>query len=183
MRGFIFTEFVEMVEETWGVEVADRLTDECELESGGAYTAADVYATSEIVALVSKLSEVVDMPVPTLLQVYGRSLFEYLARSHHRIMEGIDHPFELFRGLEQHVHTEVRKLYPNAEVPYFDCADTGAESMRLRYKSSRAMPDLAEGLIHGACAHFGREVDVRREDRSGGAGSEVDFFVTLKDQT
>jgi hypothetical protein len=179
VRGFIFTEFVELIEQQFGEELADRLLDSTSLASGGAYTAVDNYDHEELVRLVAKLSDLVDVPVADLLQSFGVQLFEFLARSHSTVMTNIGDPFDLFDQLESHIHAEVRKLYPNAEVPFFDTERTDSQSMRLSYRSSRAMPDLAEGLIMGACRHFDRGVEIRREDRSGGKGTDVDFFVTL----
>ena len=39
MKGIIFTEFIEMVEDKFGFEVADNIITNSNLPSGGAYTA------------------------------------------------------------------------------------------------------------------------------------------------
>ena len=55
MKGIIFTEFFDLVEKTFGFDVAERLLDECDLPSGGAYTAVGTYDHSEILTLVGSL--------------------------------------------------------------------------------------------------------------------------------
>lgn len=183
LRGFIFTEFIELVEQLHGDTLADRLIDACELPSGGAYTSVDNYPAEELVALVIKLGELTDTAVATLLRTFGERLFHYLADSHRELVKGIHHPFDLFDCLEEHVHSEVRKLYPNAEVPFFDCNRLSTTEFRLQYRSERALPDLAEGLIAAACQHFGTTATIRQSDQSNGENTTVDFHVRLNSET
>ncbi len=181
MRGFILAQFVEFVERRFGKEVIDDLIEQTPLASGGVYTAVDSYDTAEIVALVSGLSEKVTTPVPTLLREFGISLFDYLAESHAILLRQIDQPFALFEKLDSYIHAEVRRFYDDAVPPAFQTEHLEGDTLRLEYRSSRAMPDLAEGLIVGACRYFGREAEIRREDRSDGSGVVVDFFVRLNE--
>jgi hypothetical protein len=53
MKGIVFTEFIEMVEQRFGYEIVDELLTETELPSGGAYTAIGTYSHHEIVAIGS----------------------------------------------------------------------------------------------------------------------------------
>jgi Haem-NO-binding len=43
MKGMVFTEFLELVERSWGEELVDELIESCELASGGAYTSVGTY--------------------------------------------------------------------------------------------------------------------------------------------
>ena len=38
MLGIVFTEFIEMVEETFGADMADDIIDDADIESAGAFT-------------------------------------------------------------------------------------------------------------------------------------------------
>lgn len=179
MRGFIYTELVELIERQQGEEFVDRWLDSCDLPSGGAYTAVATYPTSELVELVQRLSAMTEIPIPDLLKAYGEHLFGYLAKAHAGIMDGLDDPFELLAQLEQHVHVEVRKLYSDAEVPTFEVESRSETEMALVYSSVRAMPDLAHGLIHGAAKHFGRPIAIERDDLAGD-GTQVRFRLTME---
>src|SRR5688500_10275861 len=75
MKGVVFTEFIDMVENRFSLEMAERIISKCDLPSGGAYTAVGTYDHREMVALVAALSNETDTPVPTLLHVYGEHLF------------------------------------------------------------------------------------------------------------
>ena len=172
---------VEFVEGAHGLELTDRWLDSCQLESGGAFVATDSYPMSELGELVTRLSETLDAPLPDLLRAFGEHLFGYLASRHGHVMERIDDPLQLFENLENHVHVEVRKLYPDAEVPRFQSERLGEDEMRLVYESSRGLADLAHGLILGAGRHFDCEIDIARRDLSEGAGTQVEFLLSLGD--
>ena len=61
MKGVIFTEFTELVEETFSMALMDDIIDECHLSSGGAYTSVGFYDYKEILELVSCLSKKIRM--------------------------------------------------------------------------------------------------------------------------
>ena len=71
---------------------------------------------------------------------------------------------DLLGGINSYVHEEVQKLYPDAQFPHFDVARESADRLTLVYRSARPLADLADGLIRGCVAHFGRPVTVERED-------------------
>ena len=62
---------------------------------------------------------------------------------------------------------EVRKLYPDAQLPQFDCTRS-ADGLQMLYSSPRHFGDLAEGLIRGAIAHFGDQLHVTRQEQPNG---------------
>jgi len=179
VRGFLFTELVEFVEQAHGLELVDRWLDSCKLESGGAFVATDHYSIAEMTELVTKLSETIDVPVPDLLRIFGEHIFSFLVRTHPGVMDKVTDPLTLFENLEGHVHVEVRKLYPGAEVPHFRSRRLGDGRMILTYESSRALGDLAHGLIIGAAKHYERKIEIERNDLSDGAGTCVEFHLTL----
>jgi len=57
MKGIVFTEFLQLVEEKFGYEMVDKLLVAANLEHGGAYTAVGTYGHQELITLVSKLSD------------------------------------------------------------------------------------------------------------------------------
>ena len=78
MKGIVFTEFLELVEEQFGLEVVDELIEACDLKTNGVYTAVGTYDHKEMFQLVGKLSELKKVPVPDLLQLYGTYFFTTL---------------------------------------------------------------------------------------------------------
>jgi hypothetical protein len=167
MKGMMFTELGEWVERRWSADVLDDIIDACDLPSGGAYTAVGTYDHTEMVALVTALSEQVGTPVPDLVHAFGRDLFGVLATAHPAVLTDADSSFGLLARLEDHIHPEVRKLYPEAEVPRFDARPDG-DVLVLDYHSSRPFADLAAGLIEGCAAWFGESIEVHRQPLADG---------------
>ena len=63
MKGIVFTEFLEMVENTFGLETVDYIIYKSDLKSEGAYTSVGTYDFFEMLSLISNLSEKVNIPV------------------------------------------------------------------------------------------------------------------------
>ena len=55
MKGIIFTEFLEMVETEYGMDMVDRLIDSSKIASQGAYTSVGTYDHRELIHLVGEL--------------------------------------------------------------------------------------------------------------------------------
>jgi len=177
LRGFVFTEFIEMVEERYGIAVVDSVIASADSSCGGAYVAVDTYSHEEFARLVATLARVAEAEPKALILWFGKQLFGRLAVAYAHLLDGMDEPFVLLERLDGYVHFEVQKLEPEAELPSFEFERTGPNTATLIYRSQRSLPDLAEGLLIGCFEHFGSLAKIRREERSGGAGTLVDFHV------
>jgi Haem-NO-binding len=166
VKGVVFTEFLAMVEDTFSEELADRLLESSDLPSGGIYTSVGTYDSGEMATLVSTLSDLVDVPAPDLLQAFGRWLFSSFLQRYPTFFEGITSTREFLPQVNDYVHLEVRKLYPDAELPDLSCVVTD-DGVDMTYRSVRNLPDLAEGLIAGCGAHFGEVLEVTRTPLPG----------------
>lgn len=178
MKGVIFTEFLEMVEARFGLELTDRIIEGSALSTGGAYTSVGTYDAREMGRLVGQLSGETGIAVPDLLKVFGEHLFTRLATGYPHFLDGVDSAFGLLMRIEGVIHPEVLKLYPDAELPQFDIQRTGPEQMMMVYRSPRGLADLAEGLIRGCAAWFNETIEIEREDLSGGRNTHVRFTLT-----
>ncbi|MEQ8461536.1 MAG: heme NO-binding domain-containing protein [Sandaracinaceae bacterium] len=175
MKGIVFTEFLEMVEDRFSLETAEKIIDESELASGGAYTSIGTYDAREMGALLGALSKESGVPAPALLHSFGVHLFARFYALYPVFFEDRHNALDFLESLEEVIHTEVQKLYPDAELPRFDIRRESPDRLEMVYRSSRALSDLAAGLIAGCITHFDEQVEVSREDLSGGRGVEVRF--------
>ena len=162
MKGMVFTEFLELVERTRSPELADALIDESSLPSGGVYTSVGNYDHREMVTLVVALSRHTGQSVTEVLHWFGLNLFQSLASGFPEFFRDKIHPFEVLVGIESVIHTEVRKLYPDAELPSFVIRQPNDRTLELDYHSPRCMDDLAHGLIDGCIARFDLPVALSR---------------------
>ncbi len=171
MKGMVFTEFLEMVSSTFGEDIADDIIDGCDLPSGGVYTSVGTYDHGEIVQLVVELAKIVDKPVEDLIQAFGKYLLSRFAINYPVFFSDKPDVFSLLEGVDQEIHVEVRKLYPDAELPRFSCERQGEGVLVMSYQSTRPFADLAEGLIRGCIAHYEEPIEVAREALSDNATS------------
>lgn len=168
MKGIIFTEFLALVEDQWSEDMVDDIIDACELPSGGAYTTVGTYAHTEIVDLVSALSERTDVPVPQLLQIYGKHLFGRLATLYPKFVDRSLSMLAFLEGVERYIHVEVKKLYPDAELPSFETTRLEEHKLEMIYRSSRHLDDVCLGLMEGSMDHFGAVGTISREPLDDG---------------
>ena len=75
MKGVIFTEFLELIDEKFSPDLAEEVIIESELESGGAYTAVGTYHHCEMIKMVGVLSEKTEIPATDLQKAFGEYLF------------------------------------------------------------------------------------------------------------
>jgi hypothetical protein len=180
MKGVVFTEFLEMVENKFSPEVADRIIESSNLPSGGAYTSVGTYDHAELVQLVAKLSEETKQPVPVLIREFGKHLFTIFHLKYSNFFKGIPNTFQFLKNIENYIHVEVKKLYSDAELPRFEFKQLDAKRLELTYRSNRPFADLAEGLMLGCIAHFKEKIDVQREDLSGPPAETCARFTLTK---
>jgi len=154
MKGIVFTEFLDMVEKEFGYEVVDHIIESSELESNGIYTAVGTYHHSEIVQLLTQLSTKTATDAQVLLKAFGGYLFETFLRGYPQFFEQHNSAFGFLQSIDNHIHVEVRKLYPDAALPKFDTIETDEGTLIMTYTSDRKMSALAEGLIEKSIAHY-----------------------------
>jgi hypothetical protein len=167
-----------MVEDSFSPEIADRMLEACTLPSGGVYTAVGTYDHHELVQLVSQLSTLTGVAVPDLLRTYGKHLFGRFVLRYPHFFTGVPTVFAFLQNIEGYIHVEVRKLYPDADLPSFTYETPDARHLTLIYRSTRPFAALAEGLILGCIAHFGEPITLHCEDLSDGQGRCVRFALT-----
>ena len=179
MKGIVFREFIQMVEDQFSLETADAIIEASKLASGGSYTSVGTYPHEEMVELVQQLSVRLGKPVPDLLKHFGRYLFQRFTVIHPQYVTTHASAFELLSMLDSHVHVEVRKLYRDAELPSFEHERPADDQMVFIYRSSRPLADFAEGLIEGCIEHFGQPMRVERIDLpADGSGAHARFTLS-----
>ena len=182
IKGVVFTEFLELVEEKFSPDMVDTIIDASDLPSQGAYTSLGTYDHNEMVQLVTHLSKETNIPVPDLIRTFGEYLFTRFSDQYPQFFEGISHAFEFLKNLEGYIHVEVRKLYPDAELPKFEYEAPEPNCLVMIYSSNRPFGDLAEGLIRGCIKHFVKPIDLKREDLAQGEKTKIRFTLTQKVQ-
>jgi len=176
MKGIIFTEFLELVEDKFGLAMVDKIINQSTLESNGIYTAFGTYEFSEMLQLMTKLSQNTDIEIDDLLMVYAEHLFAVLVKSYPNLVERYHSPMDLIASIENHIHIEVKKIYSDAQLPTFQLEERSENKMVMIYKSERALYMLGKGLMLEAFKLFKIPVEVNLEKLKED-GTEVRFVI------
>lgn len=179
MKGIVFSELIEMVEQDLGIETADRMIQNSHLSNQGAFTAVGTYDHRELLKMVATLSEDTGVPVPTLVQTFGRYLFSRFSELYPVFFEGVQNSLEFLGNVDHVIHLEVRKLYPDAELPKFEMHRLSPDVYELQYSSQRPLADLAEGLILACIEYFDDSIDVKRTDLANIDGTNASFELRV----
>ena len=179
MKGIVFTEFLEMVEKEFGYDMVDEIIEASDLESDGVYTAIGTYEFSEMRQLLGNLSKSTKIDIPTLMNSYGKYLFHTFEKNYTVFFEQQTNAFDFLESIENHIHVEVKKLYPDAQLPTFDSKRINDKTLELIYRSSRKMSDFAEGLIFKTLLYYKTVGDIQKEFIEED-GSVVKFVITIE---
>lgn len=176
MKGIVFTEFLDLVEDKFGLEVLDKIITQSNLESGGVYTSVGTYKFSEMLQLLQHLSADTGISIDDLLLVYAEHFFSVLESSYPGLLATYKDPIEMLSSIENHIHVEVRKIYPDAELPTFEVIEKTDNSLIMIYKSSRAMHHFGLGLMNKTFEHFNSTATIKLE-KIKEDGTEVKFLI------
>jgi len=177
MKGLIFTEFMEMVEKTWSLDMVDSIIEQSRIASGGVYTSVGSYPYEELSALINSLSAQTNMPVEDLIRTFGSYLFNSYANGYPRFFAGITDSFQFLSGIENIIHAEVGKLYPDTNLPTFK-VETGDDQLILTYFSEHPLADLVCGLLEGCLKHFQQKAKIERMPTPNLPGAQARFILT-----
>jgi len=152
MKGIILSEFVEFLELTLGDDRAQKVIDASQLESMGSYSRVGLYDYQELIQLLTQTVSETNTEADVLLEGFSDHLFKMFKRDYSVFFDGISSAAEMLTQIDNHIHVEVQKLYPDAELPKFECSRAG-NKLTLNYQSPRPLAAVAHALV-GACLKF-----------------------------
>ncbi|MCJ7873162.1 heme NO-binding domain-containing protein [Phaeobacter sp. J2-8] len=180
MKGMVFTELMAMAEQAIGEEAVDDILDTLELENDGAYSAVGNYPCSELMRIVGAISDQTTIPVPDLQRQFGRWIHSRFVESDPGFFKGKDNVLVMLDAIENEVHVEVRKLYPDAELPTFETEWQGDKALKMTYSSDRPLVPFCHGMIEACVAHFGAPAEISVLDNAEtGNENTAQFLIRL----
>ena len=161
MKGVVFNLLNEMVEEKFGLEAWDALLDTTGLD--GVYVATQTYPDEELLALVAAAEAATQIPARDLVRAFGEYMVPAFAKHYPVFFTDMPNLKTFLLTVDEVIHVEVRKLYPEAGLPEFRYEDKTDNELVMLYRSPRKLCDLAEGLIAGSAKHFGESYELEHE--------------------
>lgn len=173
MKGVIFREYIDFVSDVFGDEMADMMIEGAELASGGSYTKVGKYDWKELTNMVTILAKKTDNEPDTLVRAFGQHLLGELSKEFSSFFEPCETCFDLIQTVDSLIHVEVKKLYPDAELPTLETHPLEKGGLCVIYTSCRPFGQLCLGMIEGSAAHFGDEIELTAIPHQKGLTIEV----------
>ena len=177
MKGVVFTEFLDFVSAIHGPDMVDDIIDDAAPPNGGAYTAIGTYPHTEMGALVAALAKRISAPAPDLLSAFGSHLCKRFTLKYPEFFRDKTTLFDFLASVDNHIHVEVHKLYPDAELPKFRLTPRGLDAIDMDYESCRPLESLAEGMIRAAAEHYRQPITIERTRMEDANGAFVRFSI------
>lgn len=160
MKGVVFHLLESTVTRMHGEDFWDEVLEQAGVE--GAYTTIGTYPDEELLALTRVVADRLGV---TSNEVTRRFAVDAAATFAERFADFF-RPHKTTRGLllalNDIIHPEVRKLYPEARTPHFNFEPAPDGRLLMHYHSHRQMCAFAEGLIIGSAPHFGERATVEQ---------------------
>lgn len=179
MKGIIFVELIRMADEAFGEDNVDLVLDKANLDTGGAFTTVGNYPCSELVKIVIALSEHSGLSAEDLQRRFGHWMLTFFVRHYPEFFADKDNAFSLLDAVDKEIHVEVKKLYPDAELPRFVTRRHGPTHLEILYASPRPLEAFCHGLIEASLDHFREKGQITRA-LIAGPHNITRFDVTLQ---
>ncbi|MCX7285032.1 MAG: heme NO-binding domain-containing protein [Novosphingobium sp.] len=167
MKGVIFSELINWVEEDFSPALADQMITGAQLPVCGGYTAVGNYPHEQALAMLAALGALTGREGDDLSDAYGYWLAGRLAKHYPQYFAGHDSAISFLEAIDGIHQKEVSKLYPDARTPSVIAAVNG-QDLLVSYASHRPFAEVAHGLIRGYIDHFGDNLAVLRDEQTPG---------------
>lgn len=161
MKGIVFRMLFDLIEDRFGYQVVDEIITKTNLKSGGVYTSVGTYPFLELEMIGKELELKSGIPLNRLHQIFGEYAFGIFTQRYSEMILQYNDAFHLLEHLDKSIHTEVLKLYPEADLPSFTFYKISDTEIELVYKSTRKMVDFANGLIKGCLAYYNTKANIK----------------------
>lgn len=169
MHGVIFCELKSYVEKTLGLPMWMRITKEANLPAK-QYSGFRCYPDEELMNLIGTASRISEIPVPALVESFGKYLGPILVQARiHLYFSGIHSCpvakpewdlFDVISNTENMIHTIVHVALPGSEPAILDTKRNGQNEVKIIYTSKRKLCWLARGIIQGISSHYKTPVEI-----------------------
>ena len=154
MKGHIFNLLENFIIETAGDAAFEKVYNNCKFEGEGIFIRPGNYPDADLFELVNQTVSHLEITHQQAHRSFGKWMFKHLAKLVPEPMVKVEHPKTFLMQLNQIHEVELKKLWPDAFPPRFECEDTGANTMRFTYDSPRQLFDLVDGVLEGVAEYY-----------------------------
>lgn len=164
MKGIVFVELSNFIEEQFGEAFWDEVLLEADLLSEGIYTAVGTYNDEELFTLLNLVCQKKKLTEQEAQEAFGRWVFVKLLNAAPPDVHNFKDVFKFLFAVEKVIHVEVKKLNPDAILPEFKFLSETETTLIMEYKSPRGLCYFCEGLITGLATHARQDVQVKQTE-------------------
>ena len=176
MKGLIFTEFIEMVEEKFGFDISDKVLEDQSLSTKGIFTASGTYPFTDLVAMLTTLNKETNISIEDLQNEFAKYIFAKISSMFPQFFESHDDVLKFIASVDEVIHVEVQKLYPDAELPSFDVISIDDNQLEMYYISEKNLVPFAKGMMEGASKYYNMPIDIEVKKE----GEKTHFLIKKK---
>ncbi|WP_411967966.1 heme NO-binding domain-containing protein [Haloferax sp. YSSS75] len=160
MHGIVLNQLKDFVVQTYDRETWTTLQKEAGLP-GRIYVPVSEYPDEDVLTLVETASELTDIPIPDLLEMFGEFLVPPLLETYGVHVDKDWSGLELIANVERYIHIALReKQISTYTPPELEAGWRDNETVSVVYDSEREMCHLARGIINGVGEHFDEPFEI-----------------------
>lgn len=178
MYGMVTKSVKEMITQQFGDDAWEQVRERAGVEDD-VFISNDPYPDEITYRLVGAAAEVLDLPVTTVLETFGRHWILCTAQQGYgELMQASGRSFDDFLVNLPNFHTRICMIFPDLRPPDFSVTNRSAHSLHLHYRTHReGLTHFVIGLLAGLGKMFETEVTTTLiESRAAGADHDV-FLV------
>jgi hypothetical protein len=118
-------------------------------------------------------------PVAQVLDGFGQHCFGSWVTGVRHFFDPDRNLFDILSEINNFHEFEVRKLYPDAELPTFVVEARNDRVLVLGYHSTKRLTDLAIGVIKGAANHLRQTISISAETAADASGDYARLRIEL----
>lgn len=178
MKGTIFVELLNMAEDAFGEDVVDMVLDKVNLENDGAFTSVGNYPCSDLVRIVTAFSEHSGISAEALQRKFGHWMMDHFSENYGEFFVGKENSFSLLEAIDGEIHVDVKKLYPDAELPVFETERLADKQLKLTYSSPRPLVEFCHGMVEACLDRYDEQAQIERGPATGRSNA-TEFDIRL----
>ena len=163
MKGIFFTEFLEMTEKDFGVEVSDKIISDLGVGNNGVYESELGYPCEQFVELCRLLGQEIGNSASDVAKNFGEYLFSRLVILFRPSFAGNSNIFEFLEQVDDFIHIKMQDSFPALQIPHFRAIKINESTFQITYQTEKILVDLAIGLLMGCQRFFNEELTLNAE--------------------
>lgn len=179
MKGIIFNLLEDFISEGWGDDVYEEILAMCPLKTKEPFIGPATYPDSDLLAIVDKVCEKLGVSVPQAVHAFGKYCLPHLIAKFPVFVQGHEHPKTFLKTIDNVIHVEVRKLFPDAKPPRVTWEDPALNRLVLTYVSERKLCALMTGLLEGVAEHFKTPIQYTHTKCMRNGADVCEFHLTF----